>query len=181
MAFIITPAIIFLTLFIDFIKIKLDVNRLYSGKYGSLFSEFHTDKDFIHILYYPMLTMRSLAFAISQICFNENEYLQRIFNLVVSSLLTIYIITCRPFKEKTTLITNIFIEVLTCFLFWIILFRSFWGFFQVDDNLNFCFILAVLLQIGFHYLVSIYSLIAKIIYKCRRMRKTAIEIPNRSF
>ena len=151
---------------------------MYSGKYGSLFSEFYYDKDFIRILYYPLLTMRSLAFVISQMFLNDNEYLQKGFNLAVSIILTIYIIICRPFKENTTLITNIVIEVFTCLLFLIILLRSLWGFFQIDDNFNFCFILTVLTQIGFHYLMMIYSLFVKLINVCRVIRKKDHSISN---
>ena len=150
-------------LWIDESKIKGKLNKDYNDKYGSLFNEFDNEKGLIHFIYYPMLTLRSFSFAVSQIYLSKFEYFHRALNLSFTLFLLLFLIVCKPFKVKAILISNIASEILNSFILLIIFLKSFIGFLQSGDFFDFCFIGTVSIQILFQYTISIYLFIENVI------------------
>ena len=150
-------------LWIDEIKITKISNKDYIEKYGSLFDEFDNEKKLIHFIYYPIFTLRSLTFAISQIYLSQIEYLHRGLNLGFSLFLLVYLVVYRPFKLKSILISNIASEIFNSFIMIIIFLKSFFGFLRDGDFFDFCFIGTVYIQILLQYVIVIYLFIENLI------------------
>ena len=153
--FIITPSIIFLTLWIDFEKINGNLDQGYNQKFGSLFQEFRCNESLLCFSYYSIFTLWNLLYSINQLYTTKSEYVQRGLNLVLSIFMMMYLVIFRPFKQKSILLSNIVCWIFNCVLFLIIFSRSFLEFFNQDDNFDFFFIGTVIIQILFQYTLNL--------------------------
>ena len=176
--FIATPSIIFLILWIDEVKITKNLNSYYNEKYGSLFDEFNTENDFVKILYYPIFTLRSFTFAISQIFLSQFEYLHKALNLSFTLFMLLYLIVFRPFKIKSILVSNIVSEIFNSLIMLLLFIKSFVGFLQSGDFFDFCFIGMILIQVLFQYATGVYLLFKDIASYYSLLKKTRTENAN---
>ena len=155
----ITPLIILFTIWIDKSKIEYLNNSDYRQKYGSLFEEFYTNNSMSKYLYYSVFTMRNLIFGMSQIYLNDYEYWQKGLNLAASLFLLIYLLKFTCFKEKINFISNIVSELFNCFLFFIVLCKSFIKSFKEGEKFDYFFISLVFIQISIQYGVCLYCFV----------------------
>ena len=158
----ITPSIIFLTLWIDIKKIKNNTHPNYSLKFGSLFEEFKYNQSLFHFAYYSIFTLWNLLYSINQLYTTKSEYVKSGLNLVLSIFMMAYLSIFRPFKEKSILVSNIVSWALNCVLFLIIFLRSFVKYLNQDDSFDFMFIGTVSIQILFQYALSMILFIIEI-------------------
>ena len=162
-------------MWIDEKIIKESLEKDYSEKYGSLFDEFEYEKGLIHFIYYPIFTLRSLTFAISQIYLSNFEYLHRGLNFGFTLIMLLYLLIYRPFKIKSILVSNILSESFNSLIMLLIFMKSFVGFFQSGDYFDFCFIGIILIQILFQYAIGIYLLLKDIASYYKILKKIMIE------
>ena len=113
-------------------------------------------------MYYPLITARNIVFTLSQLYLNDSEYYQKSINFLLSFIIITFLITFKPFKDQVTLIANIVAEVMISALFFIVLMKNILPYFWEDIYFDYCFVFIVLAQIGFEYLLSIFSLIVNL-------------------
>lgn len=165
-------------LWIDENKIKGNLKNNYKEKYGSLFNEFDTEKEFIHVIYYTIFTLRSLTFAISQIYLSQFEILHRGLNLGFTLIMLLYLLFCRPFKIKSILMSNIASEIFNSLIMLLIFLKSFVGVLQSGDYFDFCFIGIVSIQILLQYVIGLYLLFNKVLDYYKKSKIMRTENPN---
>ena len=180
----ITPSIIFLTLWIDFEKINQNINSYYNQKFGSLFEEFKCNQNLLQMGFYSIFTLWNVIYSVNQLFTTKSEYLQRGLNLIISIFMMMYLVMIWPFKEKAILISNLASWAFNCFLFLIIFLRSFVESFNQNEYFDFVFIGIVTIQILFQYGVSLILFIIQIkeLYlKYKGRNQPIISKENREF
>lgn len=167
--FIVTPTVLFLNIWIDFKRIQDFRDEGYLERFGDFFKEFKRDQRLVQLMYYPVLTTRSLVFVVGQL-YVEQEFVQKSLNFAICCLLLAGIIIFKPFKEKLILIANIISEIFICLIFFVILTKNWLIFFKDSAIFDFCFISLVSFQIVFNYLISLIILFQKIRELIRKVK-----------
>ena len=155
-------------IWIDLEKINASSNLEYIKKYELLFSEFYNDKGINYLMFYPLITTRNVIFTLSQLYLNDLEYNQKSINLLFSFIIIIFLIIFKPFKDRVVLIANIVSETMISILFLIILMKNIIPYFSKDFYFDCCFVTIILLQLGFQYLLSIFTLLFKLKEICNK-------------
>ena len=118
-------------------------------------------------MFYPLITARNLALTLSQLYLNDSEYIQKSTNVSFSFIIILFLIYFKPFKDRIVLMANIASEIMILALFFIILMKNIIPIFKEDFYFDYFFVSFILFQFGFEYLLSLFSMFAKIREKCK--------------
>ena len=133
-------------------------------------------------MFYPLITARFLVFTISQLYLNDLESLQKSTNLSFSFIIVGYLISFKPFKDRTVLLANIVSEIMISAIFLLIFMKNIVPFFKSDFNFDCFFVSFILFQLGFEYLVSLYEFFVKLGRNCKSfyqyMRRRKSQVSN---
>ena len=131
------------------------------ARYGSLFQEFHYEKGFSSIIYYPILLMRSVIFALSTI-YVTNQSLHISLNAASSIIILFYLIYYKPFKVCLILITNIIIEAMIGLIYALNMIKMFSDILKNDDHFDLTFLVIIFSCLIFQYCVCLIAFSNKI-------------------
>ena len=175
--FIAFPAIILLDLEIDYQKIRSN-DTVIHDQYGSLFEEFHYEKGLKFIMYYPIISLRAVIYAIN-IFYISDQSVKISLSISSSFLILTYLIYFRPFKSVLILITNIVIEVVFAIIFILILLRIHSSLLDKDKVFDYVFMSALLFGFISQYIICFLIFILKLKSIWRKFRdKDKTEIRN---
>ena len=106
---------------------------------------------------------KNIAISPKKIVFRMNECISNLFFSFLldyfSLIIIIFLINCKPFQDRLSLIANIVSEIMISALFFIILMKNILPYFSEDFYFDCCFVSIILLQLGFEYSVSFLSLL----------------------
>ena len=166
--FFITPAIILITLCLDYEQIGQLTDSDFIRNYGTLFLEFDSSSIF-KLFYYVVMSSRNIIFTLSQLYLSQYEYAQKTVNLASSILLLVFLIFIKPFKEKVTLFSNIVTEVLTSLVFALLVLKNL---LLEDFYFDISFISIISVSILFQLLLSCILICNKLIVLWKRYRSS---------
>ena len=167
----VTPFALLTGLYINYDHIHNNQSPIFVRRFGSLISEFHQNRGFKCMLYYPLFTLRRIVYIISQVYLSNYPILQKSSNLGFGLITFFYLIIVKPYKEKIILISNCVSEGLICLIFAQILFMQFNSNLLSEDSLNYIFICVLISCLGFQYIISLIvvgSQILEIFKKCMK-------------
>ena len=159
-------------------------------KYGSLFYEFKHDKGFASSLFYLVYFIRRLQFILTQTLLYAKPYVQFSLNLIFSLMQLAYIILFKPFKENSTMISELIGEFCVVFIIFLSGFMLSSNTIIPTHIINPLFIYLIMITIGIQSLISLgslYGLIKQIVnkikeYKLKKMTKKSQKVfPEKSF
>ena len=162
-------------MWVDYGKIKSNDSIIHT-KYGSLFQEFHYEKGFSSIIYYPILLLRTVIFAISTI-YSTSQSLHIELNAISSFIILLYLIYYKPFKVRLILITNIIIEAMIGLIYILNMIRMFSDILNNDEYFDLAFISIIFSGLVFQYFVSLISFAIKIVSILKTKRN---EVENKN-
>ena len=169
-----TPLIIFVGLYLNYNKIKNNQNPEFVRRYSSLISELDQTRGFKCLLYYPLFTLRRLAYAFAQIYLNNFPILQKSIHLFFTILTFLYLIIVKPFISKTVLVSNIVTEGFMMLIFALILIIYIKNDIVSEDNLNFMFISCLIGCLGFQYFVSVFILLKQVFEVFKKFKRKSV-------
>ena len=166
-----TPLILFLGLYLNYNKIRNNENPDFVRRYSPLITELDQTRGFKCLLYYPLFTLRRLAYAFSQIYLNNVPTVQKSCHLFFTIITFIYLIIVKPFNNKVVLVSNIVTEGFMSLIFALVLIIYLKSDILSEDNLNFIFISFLIGCLGFQYIVSILMLFKQVFEILKKFKR----------
>ena len=177
LSFILSPAVLFICLYVSYDRLIDSEDIEYYLKYSSLFYEFKNDKGLKSSLFYVIYFFRRIIYVLSLRYLNSMILLQKSINAFCSLICLTYLTFLRPFKSRLVLITNLINEIAILILFCLNLLLSFATKTHQIDFLEKTFIYTAVGSMGLQSLISFIGFLIYIKKKCSRPNKKKRMIP----